>query len=736
MRLVSIETVNFKKLRHFKADFTDGLNVIVGDNAQGKSTLLQALESALYGSSVVPGKKDKIPTWGQTTWKVVLVFLIGDTEFHLTRTKTAAKLVSVSDKGAESLEANGNTAVTAAVVNLLDLDAKDYNLFMQSKQGETSGVLTFGAAALNRKVEAFAGIDLIDKVQSLSQEEYRDNKSKSEALEVSAAEVQEAESAYISSGDELDSAERERSSAEVELRSLPSPEDLVKPEQDPSAMRRANFKHAAWEKEYALESNNLKHAEDSLKEAEDRFAETPEPADSVQDEKDVIAYDKEAKRLSELVGSLRDDLNSVTKAESKLRKLEESLPDHEVKGALEYRLHAAEEAVEEIDSTRLSLREEGQSLRSQLTANEKMQHAAVCPTCHQSTSDQDPKELEAEAARLEEKIAAIKVSFSATTKPLEESREEAKSCSQEIEERKAAEAEIRETLSVLDSYLAAEEISASIEDATKAQEAALDGKAKKKADLATAEKTEERYSKAKRAVSKAGRSVSASRDSLEALGDEPATFSEDSVRHAEEALEFYSAEKGKRERDEKDARHALHLTELTVASKNKERETLSAALSTLYEKGRESREHAKLSDKAARLSRFLRERRATYLQEVWDSVLGAASKQVSLASKGMIGRLAYEEGDFLFEEEGILAPVASASGAQKAHIGVALRVGLARALYGSDALLIFDEPTESMSEHHASGLTASLAGAASQCLVITHRDQDQDLATNVIEVAA
>ena len=33
MQLVSIETTNFKKLRRFRAEFTGGLNVIVGDNA-------------------------------------------------------------------------------------------------------------------------------------------------------------------------------------------------------------------------------------------------------------------------------------------------------------------------------------------------------------------------------------------------------------------------------------------------------------------------------------------------------------------------------------------------------------------------------------------------------------------------------------------------------------------------------------------------------------------------------
>ncbi|MNG17051.1 cysteine/glutathione ABC transporter membrane/ATP-binding component [compost metagenome] len=81
-----------------------------------------------------------------------------------------------------------------------------------------------------------------------------------------------------------------------------------------------------------------------------------------------------------------------------------------------------------------------------------------------------------------------------------------------------------------------------------------------------------------------------------------------------------------------------------------------------------------------------------------------------------------------------MAPTSSASGAQKGFIGTSLRIGLARALYGSDSLLIFDEPTESCSERNASGMTGMLAASAKQTLLITHRETDQALAENIINV--
>ena len=170
MELLSLDTTNFKKLGTSHSEFTKGLNVIAGDNAQGKSTLLQAIECALFGSTVVPGKKENIPTWGQTKYGLELRFKLkpGNEFYILTRTGSTAKLmrhwlVQVGEIKEPELVANGSTPVTAMMEELLGLSAKDWNLFVQSKQGSSAGILDFGAAALNRKVEEFAGVDLIDK---------------------------------------------------------------------------------------------------------------------------------------------------------------------------------------------------------------------------------------------------------------------------------------------------------------------------------------------------------------------------------------------------------------------------------------------------------------------------------------------------------------------------------------------------------------------------------------------
>lgn len=54
MAIKKIRIQNFKKFRNFTLDFTDGLNILVGENGAGKSTILEAINLALTG--IVNGK--------------------------------------------------------------------------------------------------------------------------------------------------------------------------------------------------------------------------------------------------------------------------------------------------------------------------------------------------------------------------------------------------------------------------------------------------------------------------------------------------------------------------------------------------------------------------------------------------------------------------------------------------------------------------------------------------------
>ena len=745
MKLISLETQGFKRLRNHTFNFTDGLNVIVGDNAAGKSTLLQAIECALYGAAVVPGKKEHMITWGQKTWKVVLHFMVNDLEYQLTRSKSTAKLECSGTDNTE-IVANGATPVTQAVEELLGLSAKDYNLFMQSKQGETSGVLTFGAAALNRKVETFSGISTIDDVHQLALEDFRTAKAKIEALS-----FDEADLGMLHS--DLDSAQAtakqlwfDVEAATQALEGTATPESVVKPGSDPDVMQAQRDKVSRLEQRLGSAKREAYMAEKQLGEANRRLEETDKPEDA--DELEIalaavkakgIEAVKEVDRLSRDLMKQQDLFNELAEAEALFnqQRAEDEIGEA-IAWGVEY-LHTSQEA------GKVEAKKEHE-LAYRLQQIDSLLSDAACPTCGTKLSEHDPEELNKERTAIAEELKKATDKVTATDTLIRKAQSEVERLEYELKAAQAAEAKVdslREQLVTMGVVLHTGETptEGELEKAKATKESLAAEKASIDHKLSEIEADQRRYDtafkSANRALAEHKQALNEVDETQQALATakEAGDFTDELIAESRELWKEYQrlVAEARVERAERQAE--LNQAKQSWESACKESERLKGEVERLNQRAEEVKALKVAADQASRLAKFLGERRAGYLQEVWDAVLGAASKQVNLASRGMVSRLSFKDGDFFFEEEGVLAPVASASGAQKAHIGVAVRIGLSRALYGKDALLIFDEPTESMREHHATGLSASLAGAASQCLLITHREQDQDLASNVVEVA-
>lgn len=738
MRLISIGTVNFKKLGTFFTEFKDGLNVISAENFKGKSTLLQAIEAAFFGPTVVPGKKELIPTHGQTTWSLDLKFMMdeGDVYYVLTRNKTTAKLVRhTSGIGAE-IVANGNTPVTAAIEELFGLAAKDYNLFVQSKQGESSGILTFGAAALNRKVEEFAGVDMIDKVQGEAQRRATSYSGKADAKGVSEEAMTEAVAAWESAKSDVAQAEDAVKAAKDALGAHPA-FALEKPK--PASELRTAVQFAS---ELA---NKLESAERELVVANEREAETKARfeklaivcVDSLQVDLDSLNTQGQALKVE--LKALEDQDGDYTRASNKAVELRafvdtqfaDYIPDEDsvnlegMEADRDAKQEARAKASELVGTTKATY----DSLKS-------LASGATCPTCKRAKEDHDP-------VKLEEEATAAKAAWEA-----------AQAASKKLDgEVQALHTEIQRLVDALHSYNTAATAARAAEGAlaklTPVDKKVLEQKAaayeevrgawsaanQKMKDAATSNTTyreeEKLFEQRKQEVQTAACLV-ANLDQQWADLPEPPTAEE--VQAAEQAEAAYSAANEKWKVDNTALTNTLSMATNSHGLIEKLLITAENKVAEYNKKNAEARDDLLLSQKYARLVQFLRTRRQQYMKDVWDTIMAVSSKLVRVSSKGSITGLTNEDGEFHFVEEGISAPTTSASGAQKAFIGTAIKVGLARALYGSDSLLIFDEPTESCSEQYASSMAAMIASSARQVLLITHRENDQSLADHIINI--
>ncbi|MCY1285272.1 hypothetical protein D9M70_342020 [compost metagenome] len=408
--------------------------------------------------------------------------------------------------------------------------------------------------------------------------------------------------------------------------------------------------------------------------------------------------------------------------------------------ALADRPGASSEAIEEAKAAEATAhgaveaaRQRSAELAARLGALNKLEDDAECPTCGTRLTDHDPEALAAEIAAVRDALDTAEDE----KERLGDTHTHAIEVTQRLLRRRDARVSAEETVATLRAKqvdvaaLQALEIDASSRLDALNRELAAVGVA-----LDSAETTNERHAsavsreaKAKKAVGAAAESVTTAQAALV-----PNAPTDDEIAAAQAAETAHRDAVATHRVEQQRLAHAVEMARSAATTTKERNQNAQATLDRLLARAEEARSSLELASKASRLARFLAERRASYLKEVWDTVLAAASRQVKVASAGLIQRIEYSDGEFSFDEDGVVAPVTSASGAQKAFIGTAVRIGLARALYGSDGLLILDEPTEAMGERNAMGLSASLVGAAKQTLLITHREQDQSLAANIIQL--
>jgi DNA repair exonuclease SbcCD ATPase subunit len=163
LRIEAIETKDFKALggqrRH--DDLPDGIIGIVGDNGQGKSTLLTAVAYALYGPEVLDTGLQDVVTWGQDQGYAAVEFSLNDNTYKVQRSAgkggSNASLYRDDQKVASS-----PTMVTAEIEKLLALDRVGFLASVFSRQEDLLGIGSLQPAKRQTTVLRLLQFDRVD----------------------------------------------------------------------------------------------------------------------------------------------------------------------------------------------------------------------------------------------------------------------------------------------------------------------------------------------------------------------------------------------------------------------------------------------------------------------------------------------------------------------------------------------------------------------------------------------
>jgi len=159
--LLRIETKNFRKLTDTVIDFQPGMSVLRAPNESGKSTLMEAVAYALFGSKALRTPLVDAVTWGQaeSSLKVVLSIRIGDFDYTFSRAKTGAEVnYGVGNK------VTGQNEVSNFAANLLGAEIGAATRLMMSNQGDLRGALSQGPKATMQMIETLSDFDVLDRL--------------------------------------------------------------------------------------------------------------------------------------------------------------------------------------------------------------------------------------------------------------------------------------------------------------------------------------------------------------------------------------------------------------------------------------------------------------------------------------------------------------------------------------------------------------------------------------------
>lgn len=710
----SLTATNFKKHRSLEMRFSEGVNLLVGPNYSGKSSAIMAILYTLFGPSSVPGGAKHAKTRGvRNRPKTELSLSVSGHQYVITRSGSSAKLERVTEEG-KDLVASGQSAVTKEVESLLGMSAKTFQLLRTSPQDEVQAILTLGSEKLSALVNEITQVDVIDKViarAKAAMPEEVEEPIPPEKLEAMRKALEEQRSELTSQWKVLESCQQRKSALESET--------------EQAGVRYAEVREAYHAAERARNSRwefewKLRQAEERLSQQQKVVENSPLPDISA----DERLYEEAKKALEE---ALYRSARTATVKKS-LEDVEATIKDAEELASQEPAFREeVERLMKEMEGSRKQEEALKQTYFSALKVRDTLSseiQSGVCSACGRPFEGFDEethrRKLDEAELRLIEAHRAV-TARSATTQDLEKKLGEKSSALERAKQAASLveDAQGRKNLLLLE----LKELEAASPETI---ESLRDRVTELETSLNNGREALLKAQQARDAANQTQMEVAHLKEVLERL---PKPENVPSLEDVEKAEATYSS----LSKDLQRLSVQLSHTDRSYREKYAEFQLAQSGLEEAEKRAEDVRFLIKRRDTLTRLIKYLRKNRDRFLSEVWSQLLGYASEFASMSTGGDIVAVSRSpEGEFLFDEGEGLQPIVTASGVQKAIIGVGVRLALAEALRTGTDFMLLDEVTAGASDEVSMAMTRALAASGVQIIAVTHRQNDAAVADNVI----
>ena len=182
----SVHLENFRVLSGTRDyEFPEGIIGIVGPNGQGKSTLINSVAWALYGTEALPLRARDPITWGQKECLVRVHLVLNDGQEWIVERSQKANSATGKAKLYRPLQepkAQGSAPVTAAVTELLGVDREGFLISVFARQNELDRLRSMDPAPRTQTVLRLLGINQITKAITIVREQAREHRQTLESL--------------------------------------------------------------------------------------------------------------------------------------------------------------------------------------------------------------------------------------------------------------------------------------------------------------------------------------------------------------------------------------------------------------------------------------------------------------------------------------------------------------------------------------------------------------------------
>jgi exonuclease SbcC len=172
--ITKIKLVNWKTHKQSELEFSEGTNVIVGINGAGKSSIMDAISFALFGTfPKLNSRKQKIddvitnkPSRAKEA-RVLLEFLMNGKKYSVLRVVERGKGTTYSEirENDKLLESSSNQRVTERVEEILKMDYELFSRAVYSEQNAIDYFIELSPGERARKIDNLLRIDKFEEAR-------------------------------------------------------------------------------------------------------------------------------------------------------------------------------------------------------------------------------------------------------------------------------------------------------------------------------------------------------------------------------------------------------------------------------------------------------------------------------------------------------------------------------------------------------------------------------------------